>query len=115
MHAFCRTLAGLIMTLAVMAVVSATSPPRVRALGATIDRIVSRSIDVWVGGDTLYMFPPDRWVFYESFVEFVTQQPTAARTKHVSCIDADTAPETAIDSARHKADGPRRLFRPGGT
>lgn len=114
MHAFCRTLVVvLIVAPAVMAVVSASSPPRVQALGATIDRLMSRSIDIWVGGDTLHMFPADRWVFYQDFIEFVTQQTSAVRAEHISSIDADKSQETAIDSARPKADGPRGLFRPG--
>jgi hypothetical protein len=115
MHAFRRAVVVLITALAVMAVVvSGASPPRVLWLGATIDRIVSRSIDVWVGRDTLHLVPPPHSVVYDRLMTATTD---------VRIIDegawrgSDTRPipPDATESVTHEADDQCGLPRPGET
>lgn len=76
MNSLLRSVTILILPLATAAVVMpAASPPRMLELGGVIDRFMARSIDVWVGRDTLDLVSPGRWVFHTRFVDYVTQQP----------------------------------------
>jgi len=90
MNSLLRNLTVLILPWAAMAIVGgAASPARVLHVGGTIDRIMARSVDIWVGRDTLDMFPPGRWLLYASFVDYATRQPAEGAEWRV----VDTAAE----------------------